>query len=51
MASNVRQNRTLEAYCCLQGLPEASFASKNEVTSDFCLAPILLHQLADLSGF
>ena len=40
MASNVRQNRTLEAYCCLRGLPEASFASKNEVTSDFCLAPI-----------
>ncbi len=39
MASNVRQNRTLEAYCCLRGLPEASFASKNEVTSDFCLAP------------
>ena len=39
MASNVRQNRSLEAYCCLRGLPEASFASKNEVTSDFCLAP------------
>ena len=39
MASNIRQNRTLEAYCCLGGLPEASFASKNEVTSDFCLAP------------
>ena len=39
MASNVRQNRTLEAYCCLRGLPEACFASKNEVTSDFCLAP------------
>ena len=39
MASNVRQNRTLKAYCCLRGLPEASFASKNEVTSDFCLAP------------
>ena len=33
MASNVRQNRTLEAYCCLRGL-------ENEVTSDFCLAPI-----------
>ena len=32
MASNVRQNRTLEAYCCLRGL-------ENEVTSDFCLAP------------
>ena len=41
MASNVRQNRTLEAYCCLRGLPEASFASKNEVTSDFCLAPFI----------
>ncbi len=40
MASNVRQNRTLEAYCCLRGLPEASFASKNEVTSAFCLAPL-----------
>ena len=40
MASNVRlKNRTLEAYCCLRGLPEACFASKNEVTSDFCLAP------------
>ena len=40
MASNVRQkSRTLVAYCCLRGLPEASFASKNEVTSDFCLAP------------
>ncbi len=39
MASNVRQNRTLETYCCLRGLPEASFASKNEVTSAFCLAP------------
>ncbi len=35
MASNVRQNRTLEAYCCLRGL-------ENEVTSDFCLAPSLL---------
>ncbi|AWD62633.1 hypothetical protein LWHH1689_1329 [Limosilactobacillus reuteri] len=23
----------------MRGLPEASFASKNEVTSDFCLAP------------
>ncbi len=34
MASNVRQNRTLEAYCCLRGL-------ENEVTSDFCLAPFL----------
>ena len=34
MASNVRQNRTLEAYCCLRGL-------ENEVTSDFCLAPSL----------
>ena len=32
MASNIRQNRTLEAYCCLRGL-------ENEVTSDFCLAP------------
>ena len=32
MASNVRQTRTLEAYCCLRGL-------ENEVTSDFCLAP------------
>ena len=41
MASNVRQNRSLEAYCCLRGLPEASFASKNEVTSDFCLAPFI----------
>ena len=35
MASNVRQNRTLEAYCCLRGL-------ENEVTSDFCLAPFSL---------
>ena len=44
MASNVRQkSRTLEAYCCLRGLPEASFASKNEVTSDFCLAPFIKH--------
>ncbi len=34
MASNVRQNRTLEAYCCLRGL-------ENEVTSDFCLAPFI----------
>lgn len=34
MASNVRQSRTLEAYCCLRGL-------ENEVTSDFCLAPFL----------
>ena len=33
MASNVRQNRILEAYYCLRGL-------ENEVTSDFCLAPI-----------
>ena len=34
MASNVRQkSRTLEAYCCLRGL-------ENEVTSDFCLAPL-----------
>ncbi len=32
MASNVRQNRSLEAYCCLRGL-------ENEVTSAFCLAP------------
>ena len=32
MTSNVRQNRSLEAYCCLRGL-------ENEVTSDFCLAP------------
>ena len=38
MASNVRQNRTLEAYCCLRGL-------ENEVTSDFCLAPIFLRYL------
>ena len=48
MASNIRLNRTLEAYCCLRGLPEASFASKNEVTSDFCLAPSLL--LSIISG-
>ena len=34
MVSNVRQNRTLEAYCCLRGL-------ENEVTSDFCLAPFI----------
>ena len=34
MASNVRQNRTLEAYCCLRGL-------ENEGTGDFCLAPFL----------
>ena len=33
MASNVRQNRILEAYYCLRGL-------ENEVTSDFYLAPI-----------
>ena len=38
MASNVRQNRTLEAYCCLRGL-------ENEVTSDFCLAPSFLLSL------
>ncbi len=38
MASNVRQNRTLEAYCCLRGL-------ENEVTSDFCLAPCFLFNI------
>jgi len=32
MASNVRQNRTLETYCCLRGLPEASFAAQKERT-------------------
>ncbi len=42
MAANVRQNRTLAAYCCLRGLPEASFASKNEVTSDFVLEPFVV---------
>ena len=45
MASNVRQNRTLEAIVACGGLPEASFASKNEVTSDFCLAPIFIPYL------
>ena len=46
MASNVRQNRTLEAYCCLRGL-------ENEVTSDFCLAPfsILLLDTFPIKAF
>ena len=42
MASNVRQNRMLEAYCCLRGL-------ENEVTSDFCLAPLKGFILSSLS--
>ena len=42
MASNVRQNRTLEAYCCLRGL-------ENEVTSDICLAPLKGFILSSLS--
>ena len=36
MAFSVRQSRTLKAYCCLRGL-------ENEVTSAFCLAPLLLN--------
>ena len=43
MVSNVRQkNRTLEIYCCLRGL-------ENEVTSDFCLAPLKGFILSSLS--
>ena len=42
MASNVRQNRMLEAYCCLRGL-------ENEVTSDFCLALLKGFILSSLS--
>lgn len=34
-----------EDYLCSQGLPTASFASKNEVVNDFCLTPILGHFL------
>ena len=55
MAFSVRQSQTLKAYCCLRGLPEASFASKNEVTSDFCLAPFyyfilyVLYYLVEIS--
>ena len=42
MASNVRQSRTLEAYCCLRGL-------ENEVTSDFCLVKeVNFHSLSFL---
>ena len=38
MASNVRKPN-VRGLLLLAGAPEASFASKNEVTSDFCLAP------------
>ena len=42
MASNVRQNRTLEAYYCSRGL-------ENEVTCDFVFEPLKGFILSSLS--